>query len=113
MNELLIALMAQLSAFQESLDVEIKAAYERGFAEGVASVVVGDKVFSQEEVDGFLAPLNAKIEELTLMVSTMQADMDAKITEAMASFKAELLAKYEESQVAESLVETGFKEFLK
>lgn len=113
MKELLASLLTQLAEFQASFEVEIANAHAAGFAEGVASVSVGEKIYSQEEMDAALLPLNAKIDELNVAMSSLSLEVDAKILSEVSKVKADLLAAYEASQVAESVVETGFKELLK
>ena len=110
------ALQAQLVDAQASADALAKAKYDEGFAAGVASVGVSDKIYSQAELDAKIAeavlPLNEKIALLDAKVLELEAlvvSADAKLVE----FKQMLLAKYEEAQVAESAVETGFKDLLK
>lgn len=110
-NELQAKLVDAEAAVAESA----KVAYDKGFADGVASVPppVSDKIFSQAEVDQMLAdavlPLQKKIEDLELVV----AGVDQKIAEGVALVKADLLAKYNELQVAETASEVGFAELLK
>lgn len=107
-------LQLQLADAQAALDAEKKASYDKGFADGVASVnPSSDKIYSQAELDAKLAeallPLQLKIEELEKKVTELEIAQDAKVN----AFKAELLAKYEAQQVAESEGETGFKDLLK
>jgi hypothetical protein len=79
MKELLASLMLQLADFQASLEVENKLAHDAGFAEGVASVIVGEKIFSQIEMDTALLPLNTKIDELNVAMSALVLEVDAKV----------------------------------
>lgn len=125
--KLLQDLSATISSLQLALaDAEAAAVqiakenYDKGFADGVASVpppVVSDKIFSQEELDAAVKaavePLQARVVELEALVEEIKAGVQPKIDEALAAFKAELLAKYEAQQVVESETETGFKELLK
>lgn len=113
MNEVLAGLIEQITALKVVLEAEVKAAHDAGFAEGVASVSVGEKIYSQEELDALIAPLQAKIEELTITVSAMQVEFEAKVAEAVAKVKADLLAAYESEQASESAAESVFKELLK
>lgn len=110
------ALQAQLVDAQASADALAKAKYDEGFAAGVASVGGGEKIYSQAELDAkiveAIAPLNVKIAELDAKVLELEAAVLAEAGKLVA-FKADLLAKYEEAQVAESAVETGFKDLLK
>lgn len=83
---------------QNALDIEVKAAYQKGFADGVASVQEqpSDKIYSQEDMDNAIKlsvePLNARIAEL----EASMADIDAKIAEAVAAKIAEFKAKLDE-----------------
>ena len=120
-------LQVALQDAQAAGDSIAKEAYDKGFADGVASQPppVDDVTpFSQADID---AAVLAAVEPLQSQVSAMQSEMDAlKLqveelqlgieaakSEAVSSFKAELLAKYEEQQVAESQGETGFGDLLK
>lgn len=109
------ALQAQLADAQKAADDLAKVKYDEGFAAGVASVVVSDKIYSQAELDAKIAeavaPLNAKIVELDVKVAELSAAVVAEAGKLVA-YKAELLAKYEAQQVAESEGETGFKNLL-
>lgn len=106
------SLQAQLADAQKAADDLAKAKYDEGFAAGVASVQPSDKIYSQAEVDAIVLPLNEKIAALELAITDINATIPAKIAEAVAAFKAELLAKYEEQQVVETQAETGFKNLL-
>ena len=109
------ALQAQLVDAQASADALAKAKYDEGFAAGVASVGGGEKIYSQAELDAKIAeavaPLNVKIAELDAKVAELSAALVAEAGKLVA-FKADLLAKYEAQQVAESEGETGFKNLL-
>lgn len=110
------ALQAQLADAQKAADDLAKLKYDEGFAAGVASVPVVPGGFTQEQVDAFVAaavaPLAEKIALLDAKVLELEAAVLAEAGKLVA-FKADLLAKYEEAQVAESAVETGFKDLLK
>lgn len=80
------ALKASLVNAQGQLDVLSKAKYDEGFAAGVASVGVGDKLYSQIEVDAMLMPVKAELEAL-------KADLPNQINAAIAALKSEILAK--------------------
>lgn len=106
---------------------EIKAAEEKGFEEGLAQAGQAngeDKIYSDAEVNQIIAdtkaPLEQKIGELELTIATLQgqiADHPALVetakSEAVAAFKAELLAKYDEQQAQETASEAGIAELLK
>lgn len=106
------SLQAQLADAQKAADDLAKAKYDEGFAAGVASVGPGDKIYSQAEVDAIVLPLNEKIAALEVLIADINASIPVKVAEAVSTFKAELLAKYEAAQVVESDVETGFKNLL-
>lgn len=110
------ALQAQLVDAQASADALAKAKYDEGFAAGVASVGGSDKIYSQAELDAKIAeavlPLNEKVASLEAKIVEIEAGIEVKVKDAVAVFKAELLAKYEAQQVAESEGETGFKNLL-
>ncbi len=112
-NELQAKLADANNAAQELANQK----YEEGFAAGVASVPVSEKIYTQAELDAAVQasvlPLQEQIVSLQAQVDGMQAQIDAKVAEAMALFKADLLAKYEAQQVVESDSETGFKDLLK
>lgn len=100
------SLLAALAAMQQQVvDAQalVDQAYQKGFAEGVASVQVpvSDKIFSQAEVDQMLAdavaPLQKKVEELEAIV----AGFDQKVADALALFKADLLLKVKEVDAIE------------
>jgi hypothetical protein len=115
LGALLADLGVKLEESQKALDEATKAAYDKGFADGVKSVVVepSDKIFSQEEADALVAeavlPLEKKIKELEVVI----AGIDKLVADKLADFKAELLAKYNDLQVAETAAEVGFGDLLK
>lgn len=109
--------------------------YERGYAEGKASVVLpstgtGELLFTQEDMDRVsqtakdekTAELQPQIDDLKLQLAAaveetakIQLSLDevkaaqaGAVDGALAAFKAELKAKYDEQQVAETAGETGF-----
>ena len=109
-------LKGKLEDTQKALDEATKAAYDKGFAAGVASVIVpppSDKIFSQKEADDLVAaavePLQKKVAELEALV----AGIDQKVADGVALVKADLLAKYKELEVAAQALETGFEDLLK
>jgi hypothetical protein len=110
-------LASLLSLQQEVADAKalVDQAYQKGFADGAASVSVppSDKLYSEEELQAkikeALFPLEEKITSLEAEISLLPQ----KIEEGVAAFKAELLAKYNELQVAETAAEVGFGELLK
>lgn len=124
------ALTAQLADTEAAVNEAKLAAYNEGFAAGQASVST-DKIYSQEELDqkvleavdaakaemaSSLEASQAKVAELELKVADLEAvvaGMDAKIAEAIAAFKADLLAQFEAQQDQESAGESMFKDLLK
>jgi flagellar biosynthesis/type III secretory pathway protein FliH len=124
--ESLKALIAELTLKLVDTEAAIaeakKAAYDEGFAAGVASVPTPggeEKIYSQVELDAKVAEAVAAMEmqlaDATAKIAELEAkvgEIDAKVAEALAAFKAELKAKYEEQQVAESASETGFAALL-
>lgn len=125
--ELLTSMVAQIGELQTALqdaqataDKLVKEAYDKGFADGVASVPpAGEDVtpFSQADLDAAVAaavgPLNEQIAAMQVELDGLKASVEQIKADAVAAFKAELLAKYEEMQVVESQLETGFGEMLK
>lgn len=113
--ETIEGLKTQLADAQAALDVASKQSYDNGFAAGVASVA--DKIYSQVEMDAAIeaavAPLKLEIEAMKLEIEALKLQVEEQGKAAVAAFKAEMLAKYEEMQVVETEAETGFKEFLK
>lgn len=111
------ALQAQLADAQAAADSIAKEAYDKGFADGVASVPTSDKLYSQEELDAAIAaavgPLNEKVAELQAQVDSFPAQIDQKVQEAVAALKADLLAKYEAAQADEGDLENSVRELLK
>lgn len=113
------SLQSALADAQAAAESIAKEAYDKGFADGVASVppVPTDKIYSQEDLDAAVKaaaePLQARVAELEAQVADMPAAIDAKVAEAMAAFKADLLAKYEAQQADESAGESAIREMLK
>lgn len=95
-------------------------AYNKGLADGKASMgEPSDKIYSQVELDGIVAPLNESIAAKDLAISAKQAELDqalaesaGKIAEALAGFKAEVKAKFEAAQASENATEAEFAAFL-
>jgi hypothetical protein len=93
---LIADLQAKLADVDAFVALEKQASYDKGFADGVASVVVpppSDKLYSQEELDAKIQeavlPLQAKIAELEVVV----AGIDQLVADKLAAFKADLLEK--------------------
>ena len=122
----LLKMLSDLGAAITDLQNQLEAAkalavteYDRGFAKGVKSTQgeASDKIYSQAELDAKLEEaidaVSAEIESLKAELEATKASVEPKIEEAIKAFKADLLAKYEEQQVAESESETGFAALLK
>jgi len=108
-------LLASLAALQQQVvDAQalVDQAYQKGFADGAASVSVppSDKLYSEEELQAKIAeavaPLQKKIEELEAVV----AGVDQKIADAVAAFKADLLVKVKE---VDAIEDAALEELLK
>lgn len=133
---LLNGLAAQIAALNQALiDAQAAAdsiateAYAKGYAEGVASVVVPPPVddvtpFSQADVDAAvalavqpvmdeLAAVKAELEGVKGELEMVKASVEQAKLDAVAGFKAELLAKFEEAMAQENAVEAAFGEMLK
>ncbi len=125
--EQLVAMVASLQTLQTQVaemqtklvDAEAalaetaKAKYDEGFAAGVASVG-GDKIYSEEELQAKILevkePLEKKIAELEVVVGGIDQLVADKVTEAMASYKAELLEKV---KVIDAIEDEAMAELLK
>ncbi len=116
-------LQAQLADAQAALDVAVKQAYDKGFADGVASVPKGDKIYSQEEADALVKaavdPLQAQIVEMQAKVEELQKQVDGmgeKLEQAKIDAKNELRAQlkeaYANAQNAENQLEQDFGKLL-
>lgn len=109
-------LQAKLVDAEAALSESAKIAYDKGFADGAASVVVTpptDKLYSEEELQTKIKEALFPLEEKITSLEAEIALLPQKIEEGVAAFKAELLAKYNELQVAETAAEVGFAELLK
>ena len=98
------------------------AGYAIGFEEGKNSVpVVTPGGFTQEQVDAMIAeqvePLKKSLAEKEIEIATLKEAIPLQINEqvqiALAALKADLLAKLEAQQAAETEGEISFKELLK
>lgn len=125
------ALQSQLADTETAIAEAKKAAYDEGFAAGVASVPAGDKLYSQEELDAAIAQAKVELEAingdlmvqldgvkaqvvaLEATVADLTASIETKVSEAMAAFKADLLAKYQSAQAAEGEIEKTIEDLLK
>lgn len=122
-------LQASLANAQGAAESIAKENYDKGFADGVASVppVDGEKKFTQADLDAAVeavrSALTVEMEALRLQVSDLQgkldqatAELDQKIAEAVkvaiGAFKAELKLKFAEQQAKESSDEAEFGKLL-
>jgi uncharacterized coiled-coil protein SlyX len=130
-------LQKKLDAVPELLIDAEKKGYDQAL-EDMKLANSEDKIFSNAEFEAELAlrlkPIEDKVAALEVAVAEMEEAkaldaekiaslsasleavpgmVDAAKAEAVAAFKGELLAKYEEQQVAESKGETGFAALLK
>lgn len=114
--KLLQDLLANVTALQTQLvdaEAAAKANYDQGFADGVASIPVSDKIFSQADLDaavlGAVAPLQIQIDDLKAQVLALQGSVDQAVAEAVAAVKADLLVKFQALEAGEK----SFEDFLK
>lgn len=91
---LLINLSASIDALKQQLvdaQAAAQAQYDKGFADGVASVKPG---FSQADIDAAVAaaisPLNDQIASLQAQIDSTQSQIDA----AVAAYKVQVQAAY-------------------
>lgn len=122
-----LAKVAKVEELTTQVAEALTAAEEKGFEEGLAQAGQAngeDKLYSDAEVNKFIAeakaPLLKKIEELEAAIVAIkeelvaaEAHFEVVKAEAVAAFKAELLAKYEEQQKTEAATEVQFAELLK
>lgn len=99
--------------FEDGKKVGYDEGYAKGFEDGKASGGNGDKIYSQAEVDLMIAPLNEKIASLEAEVQAIKDSIEGLKVEAVNAFKLEIKAKYDEAQLAESVLETSFGDLLK
>lgn len=102
-------LLALIDGLKAKAEAEIKLAYDKGFADGVASTG-SDKIFSQADLDlkiqEAVSPLKSEIEALQLQV----VQVDQRVSDAIAAFKVELLAKVKE---VDAIEDAALEELLK
>lgn len=95
-----MGLVEVLDQLKASYEADVKAAYDDGFAKGVASTG-SEKIYSQAELEAkimeVVSPLKSEIEALQLQVG----QTDQRIADAIAAFKAELLVKAKEIDAIE------------
>lgn len=120
------AVNAQLKSNIEFVDLlvtdvgaELEAREEKGYEDGLAKAGQAggtDKIYSDAEMNEFLAPLKEKIAALEAekqaAADALPGLLEAAKVESVAAFKLELKAKYEEQQEAETTGETGFAALL-
>lgn len=109
-------LIALVASFPDQLVAEKKASYDEGFAAGAAAGGI-DKIYSQAELDAkvaeAVAAVQLQLDAVKAELEQLKGEVDLKIASALSAFKADLLAKYQEQQVVESASETGFADLLK
>ena len=110
-------------AIEAQIDIDLKSEYDRGVADGKASMPQdgqpSDKLYSQVELDGMIQPLQASLVEKEAQITSMQeqvaaiqGSIDSSVEAKIAELKAVLKAEYAAQQVAESTGETGFAKLL-
>lgn len=109
--------VAQYDVMVAELELDLKAAEDKGFDLGIAQagVPAGDKIYTEADLQAEKAILQAlidagleKVAALEVKVAELEAAQDFKV----AQFKAQLKNKYEELQVIENQAETGFADLL-
>lgn len=102
----------EIDSMVMSLEAELKAAEDKGFDLGVAQagIPAGDKIYTEADLQAekelavkpFLeqvASLEAKVVELANKVLEVEASVQPKIDQAVASKQAEMVADFEAAQV--------------
>lgn len=142
-TQLLNNLKAQIEALQLQLaDTSAAAAqiasenYDKGFADGVASMQ-SDKIYSQAELDAAIASVKSemqlvidglniqvleaqtKVGDMQLVIDGMKAELDAlkgdiskQVEAAIEGFKADLRSQFDAEVEAENALEAGFRKLL-
>ncbi len=105
-------LQAQLADAQAAVDQVSKEAYAKGFSDGVASVPVSDKIFSQADMDAALKPLQDQVASLQAQVDGVPSQIESAVAEAVAAVKAELKAAWDAEQASEGEAESKFGDLL-
>lgn len=109
------ALTSQLADAQAAADAAAKMSYDKGFADGVASVPAGggDKIYSQAELDAAVTaavqPLSDQVTALTAQVAAMQGQIDQAVADAVAALKADLLTKMQALDADAAAIEALLK----
>lgn len=121
LNGQMANLKQRLDDAKLAVDDAVAKAYAEGFSaaklEGGGEAPKSDKLYSQVEAEAMVAaavePLKLEVSDLLGKIEALNGAIAPQVEAAVAAMKADLLAKYEASQVAESTVETGFKDLLK
>lgn len=113
--------MASLDLIVSKTEALAKAAFDKGFDEGLTQAGAAngaDKIFSNEEMEAELKPLKEEIKTLKAAVEETileKAELTAKVDEipalvagAKTEVKSEILALYKEAQASETETETKF-----
>ena len=108
-------LQAKLADAQAALDEQIKISYDKGYADGVkdGNPVPTDKIYSQEELDAKIvetvAEFKARMDELEAAI----IGVDKKVADSIAKVKIDILEKFMELKSKEDGAEDEFAEWLK
>lgn len=90
------------------------ASYASGLADGKASVgspgTQNDKLYSQVEVDGMLAPLNEKITGLENEIDALKNEMNANVDKAVKAKVDEMIAEFDSEEAAQNELAKRFRE---
>lgn len=107
------AKVALVETMEGELADELKAAQDEGYQMALndQQIPADQKIYSEQDLQNEIGPREAKISDLSAKVAELEAQVNSiptQVSEAVAAFKAELKAKYEEQQVVENTSETGF-----
>lgn len=125
--------LAKIEEIPLAVEAGEKAAWDEGFVKGQESMVLPDPTdptaqYTQADMDALAAQvrlekdneykdkmdnLNAQISDLSTKVGNLENQLAQAGEVAVGAFKADLAAKYEALQVAETEAETGFGDLLK
>jgi len=102
------------------LDIDLKASYDQGVADGKASMGnPSDKIYDQAEVDALLKPLQDSLVSKEAQISGMQAqidqlsvDVDAKVAAAKKDMASQIKAAFDAQQASESASEQSLGSML-
>jgi len=106
----------ELQAKLANAQAEAQNLYNKGFADGVASVPVApvnDKLYSQVEMDAALADLKSQLASMQAQIDELKLAQDTAVNNAVSALKSSLAEKYAALMVVEQQAETGFADLLK